>query len=128
MPSNMQRANSGRANYQASPLAVRNAALSRAASLLPVKVSVTGIQHLVQSGRTTTVLEYCETGEAFVAQVDKDREPYLLTEDIYNPGDFNKVSIYDCRIEALEKRSGKCWIHTAVGEMLVDGNTAVYWQ
>ncbi len=128
MPSQMQRVRSGQANYKNSPLAVRNTALRRAATLCPVKVGSPGVERLLKAGRITTVLEYCQAVEAMGAQVDKDREPFLLVDDFANPGEFVKVSIYDCRIKAVEARSGKCWIDVRSGELLVDADTAVYWK
>lgn len=128
MPSQMQRVRSGQSNYKDSPLAKRNTALRRAADLSPVKVSFAGVQRLITAGRITTVFDYCQSGEVMGAQVDKDREPFLLVEDFSNPGEFATVSIHDCRIDAVEKRSGKCWITVHSGELLVDVDTAVYWK
>lgn len=73
-------------------------------------------------------MDYCQSGVSSNAQVDKGREPHLLIPDIYNPGEFHVKPIYDSRIDWLDSSSDKCWIDVPAGEMLVDGNTAVYWK
>lgn len=128
MPSQAQRISSGKANYRGSALAKRNAALRHAAGLKLARRSSAGVERLVASGRVTSVLDYCEGADASTAQINQDREPHLLISDIYNAGEYIPLAIYDCRVNAVEKGTGKCWIDLHAGEALVDGDTLVYWK
>lgn len=120
----------GQTNYQKpeSKLRQRNEALARASNIGPVVKSCERLNKLIAAGRITTVGDYCAMGTEMEHQVNKDREPYLLVEDEYNRGQFIPMPIYDCRVDAFEPNSNKCWIDVHAGELLVDVNTAVYWK
>lgn len=130
MPSRMQRVQAGKANYDTSAIKTRNDALRRAGALGAVLRGATGIglERLQSSERLLTVRDYCECGALSVAQGDKGREPHLLVPDLYNPGEFRTIPIYDSRAESRESKTGKCWIDVHAGELLIDGNAAVYWK
>jgi hypothetical protein len=123
------RIRAGKANYDGSALQVRNAALHRAARLDVVRRSKVkpGDSIRLDSERVLTVQDYCQAGEQSMAQVDKNREPYLLIQDQCNAGYFLTVPIYDCRARQPEKEK-RCWIDVHCGELLVNSDTIVYWK
>ena len=130
MPSRSQRVEIGRAVYAGSQLSIRNAALKRAKVVAPVSIRCKNgiLGRLIAAGRVSTVRDYCSTGCVAGEQIDRGREAHLLREDPLNPGEYQTEPIYDCRVNWSEEKTGKCWIDIHAGEILVDGNAAVYWK
>lgn len=130
MPSRSQRVEISRANYAGSQLAIRNAALKRAKVVSPVSIHCKNgiLSRLIATGRVSTVRDYCAVGCVAGEQIDRGREGHLLVEDLLNPGEYRAEPIYDSRVNWKEEKTGKCWLDIHAGELLVDGDTAVYWK
>lgn len=129
MGKNARRVESSAAQYDGSKLAQRNAALARAKRIDAARDSQADAMQYRGHARVTNVLGYCTEGDpATGAQIHAGFEPYLLQRSPVEPGVFCPVSIYDRRIEAIEKRTGLCWIDLHAGEVLLPGDTLVYWK
>ncbi|MGN7104861.1 hypothetical protein ACTHR6_24835 [Ralstonia holmesii] len=128
MPHPWQRKEIGRRLYAGSLIEKRNTALQLAKRVSAVRVEDSRAAHLVGHARVTTVQQYCEDDQRATSQIDGGREPYLLVEDPYNPGELRPVEIYDRRVDAVEPRTGLCWIHLSRGDALVKPDTLVYWK
>jgi len=121
------RAEAGRRNYTSSPLKARNDALALAARLRAVRVGDLAAMPLAESTRVTSLADYCLRPQMCDAQMDADREPYLLRQDEFNDGEFTKTPIYDVRVEQCDADAGLLWIDLHAGEALLPHDTLVYW-
>lgn len=128
MPNHWQRVIIGKARYAAgSAIAIRNKKLSLAKEIAPVRLSAPGVDQMIARGRVTSVLDYVQSGPESGAQIDNGREPYLLADDIYNPGGFTSVAIHDCS-SIFEQRTKLCMLEVHRGAILVKADTAIYWK
>jgi hypothetical protein len=125
---NKNRTAAGKRNYEGSAIEKRNAALRLAASYEILRASDPLAVPFLTVKRVTSMLDFCMDAENAKAQVNEGNEPHLMVADPYNPGHFGLLAIYDRRIEAIEKRSGMCWIDVHKGECLVKPDTLVYWK
>jgi hypothetical protein len=129
MPTQRQRVESGKRNYAGSGIEKRNTALSVASRTGAVRLADVEQERLARiSSRVTTVLDYCTDAKVAGDHIDAGNEPYLLVRDVLNQGEYLTIPIYDRRIEAIEARTGLCWIHLSRGDALVKPDTLVYWK
>ena len=126
MPNQMQRQKIGRHRYAGSKMQQRNTALALAKRLAAVLQSDVLAARLIAAGRTTTVREYCSEAPQVGGLIDSGKEPYLLVEDMLNPGELRAIEIYDHRVDAIEEGTGLCWVHLFAGNALVRPDTLVY--
>lgn len=129
MPSGNQRKNIGSASYASgSAIKVRNDALALAKAISPLSHGDKEAGRLIESGRAVPLINYCTNGHESGVHADGGREPFLLTPDEANPGEYLPVSIYDARLNAVEAKSNLCWVTLSKGEALLKPDTLVYWQ
>lgn len=129
MPSGSQRKTIGSERYASgSPMKVRNEALALAKAFSPLGYDEDLAKPVIESGRAVGLLDYCTNGPESGLQADVGREPFLLTPDQSNPGEYLPVAIYDTRVNAVEDKSKLCWVTLSKGEALMNQNSLVFWK
>lgn len=109
-------------------LTARNAALSLTKSIGPLREGNPLAGKLANDGRLMKAVDYCTNESLWGVQADLGREPYLVLEDALNPGELTHVAIRDCLIDAVEPKSGLCWLVLHAGKALVPTDTLVNWR
>lgn len=129
MATPLQNAFNAKARYNAgSAIATRNAALALCKRIDALRAADIGAVQFANHARVTSLADYCADTPTAGAQVDAGREPHLLVADVWNPGCFNAVPIYDSRIDPFEAKSNRCWIDIHQGETLMPIDTLVFWK
>lgn len=126
-----QNRESGKRNYSASPLKLRNDKLQRAASIAPVRISDIDCEKIAKSSRVMTAADYVRNCKSVEAQVTAGREAHLLVRDIYNEGEFLPMDIYDVAIKHEYNRRGMLTyveFDLHAGLVLVKPDTVIYWK
>lgn len=128
MPHPWQRVEIGKRRYAGSAIERRNKALALAKAVGALCSTDVGADRFLKLERVTTVAEYCGDDAKAIKQIESNREPCLLVEDFYNPGEYLPLDVYDRQIDAVEARTSLCWIHLMRGDALVKPDTLVYWK
>ncbi|MFA6231003.1 MAG: hypothetical protein WC617_12655 [Rhodanobacter sp.] len=118
--------------YRTSALAARNAALHTAVQLQALRGGDALYDGYVAARRinperVTTLAGLCAQDEASGTQIDAGREPHLLREDTFSPGDLTTVAIYDTATAGMG-RDGRVDVELPRGKARLAGNTLVYWR
>lgn len=123
--STAQRVESGKAAYIGSTLQARNEAISRGSRIGAMRHGGLGEGESLPEDRITSVEDYCSMNSACLAQIDQNREPYLLVRLEYEAR-FAMVSIHDAFIEQPAGDLRK--IELLRGPALVPADTIVLWK
>lgn len=108
------------------PLQSRNDALSLAKAVGALRASAPAAEQFNGHKHVTALLDYIQNGPDSGTQVDEGREPFLLTEDSLNQGNYLPVPIY-AGLHA-EDGSGLLWVDLHRGKALLAQDTLVYWK
>jgi hypothetical protein len=96
--------------------------------LNPLRSGAPGAQMYLPLARVTTVAELCTNAPKTWIQVDHHgREPFLLIPDVFSPGEYIPVSIYDTGKDA-EVHTGLYLLDVHCGNVLLAPDTLVYWR
>ena len=121
------------AHHHPSPSAIAAAMLRYQAALelgermAPARRSTAAAAALTELANVTSLEDFCGDSPACVYQREfQGREPYLLRADPADPYSFTLVAVHDHR--PLPAPCGRYWIELAAGQVLVPGNTLVYWR
>lgn len=129
MPSTSQRQKIGSERYASgSTMKARNDALALAKTYRPLGYDEAQAKRFIESGRALKLLDYCTNGPDSGVHVDEGLEPFLLTPDECNPGEYLPVAIYDARVNPVEAKSKLCWITLSRGEALLHQDSLVFWK
>ncbi|MBI6882661.1 hypothetical protein [Pseudomonas putida] len=129
MPSQSQRRAIGKTTYASgSPIRSRNEALKLAKAISPLGCEDSLCAGLLAAGKATKLIDYCTNGPESEIQVSAGREPFLLVEDMLNPGSAITVPIFDAKVDAVEKNSGLCGVTLGQGDALFKSDVLVYWR
>lgn len=112
-------------DFPGSKLDKLNKARSRTAALQPLCASNPAASPYLNGTRFTTLLELIQNSD----KADKlagEYESHLMIEDIYNPGLFLPKPLYDYSKETMA--GGKFMIDVHEGELIVPGDTMIYWK
>lgn len=126
------RSQSAKLAYRTSALASFNASTRAAAQLQALQAGDDLYKfhvaaHRINPERVTTLAGLCLQDDASGAQIDAGREPHLLREDIYSPGDLVTMEIYDTASTCVG-RDGRVDVELPRGKARLAGNTLVYWR
>lgn len=103
------------------------AALELGARIAPARTSTAAAAALVQLASVTSVEAFCGNAPACVYQREfQGCEPYLLRPDPADAYGFTLVAVHEHR--PLPAPCGRYWLQLAAGQVLVPGDTLIYWR
>lgn len=88
------------------------------------------VYNLASVHRLLTVEDFCMEGAESTRLLSEKRKPYLLTPDPLTKGEVRKEEILSGQPVSRLPFIGapdKYWVTTHYGDLLLDGDTAVWW-
>lgn len=127
------------AAFASSPLARINAARRLAATLCPVRMDTEQEVRAAGYKQPISSLEAYEKGlEAAVAQIDDDREPYLVMREALTAGMWPFIEVWDVGLARVTVGTGKrigasrtrelVQVSTKGGDLMLPPDTLLVWR